>query len=361
MSGAVDHEDKTEEPTEKRLHDAIERGRTAFSREAPLFAALSAALVAFVFLIPSGAAGLAAALIGVIGDPAGWRIERGADALTLGGPLAGAAARFLLPIVALLMASGIVASIAQGPPGIIPDRILPDFSRLSPRAGLCRLLGVRGAVEFAKSLIKVAAVVTAAGTMLVSQKAVLLTAMEDDPGALPERIHALAVKTIAAVLAATLVVASADLVWSRILWRRDNRMSRQEVKEELRQAEGDRMVKARLRSLRLDRSRRRMLSAVPRATMVVANPTHYAVAMRYVRGEGGAPVVLAKGADIVALKIRAIAEAHDIPVIEDKALARSLYSAAEVERPIPAEFYRAVAEIVHLIQQGKAGWAYRNP
>ncbi len=121
------------------------------------------------------------------------------------------------------------------------------------------------------------------------------------------------------------------------------------------------MVKARLRSLRLDRSRRRMLSAVPRATMVVANPTHYAVAMRYVRSEGGAPIVLAKGADLVALKIRAIAEAHDIPVIEDKPLARSLYSATEVERPIPAEFYRAVAEIVHLLQQRKAGWPYRNP
>ena len=117
------------------------------------------------------------------------------------------------------------------------------------------------------------------------------------------------------------------------------------------------MIKARLRSLRLDRSRRRMLSAVPRATMVVANPTHYSVAMRYVRSETGAPIVVAKGVDLIALKIRAIAEAHGIPVIEDKPLARSLYRAVEVERPIPAEFYRAVAEIVHLIQRRKAGWA----
>ncbi len=177
---------------------------------------------------------------------------------------------------------------------------------------------------------------------------------------MPERILALAVRTIAAVLVATLAVASADLVWSRLLWRRDNRMSKHEVKEELKQAEGDRMIKARLRSLRLDRSRKRMLSAVPRATMIVANPTHYAVAMRYVRSEGGAPIVLAKGADLIALKICAIAEAHDIPVVEDKPLARSLYAAVEVERPIPAEFYRAVAEIVHLIQQRKSGWAQRR-
>ena len=119
------------------------------------------------------------------------------------------------------------------------------------------------------------------------------------------------------------------------------------------------MIKARFLA-RLDRSRRRMLSAVPRATMVVANPTHYAVAMRYVRAEGGAPIVVAKGADFIALKIRSIAEDHGIPVIEDQPLARSLYAAGDVDRPIPAEFYRAVAEIVHLIQQRKAQWAQRR-
>ncbi len=361
MSGEVDHEDKTEEPTEKRLHDAIERGRIAFSREAPLFASLSAALVALVFVIPGRAATLLAGLIGVIDDPAGWRVERGVDALALAGPLIGAAAEFLWPVVALLMAAGVVASIAQATPRIVPDRIMPDVSRISPRAGLRRIFGARGAVEFAKSLVKLGAVIAVAGMMLAGQMTVLLTAMDDDPGALPERVLALAVKTVAAVLVATLAVASADLVWSRILWRRDNRMSKHEVKEELKQAEGDRMIKARLRSLRLDRSRRRMLSAVPRATMVVANPTHYAVAMRYVRSEGGAPIVVARGADLVALKIRAIAEAHDIPIVEDKSLARSLYAAVEVERPIPAEFYRAVAEIVHLIQQRKTGWAIRRP
>ena len=120
---------------------------------------------------------------------------------------------------------------------------------------------------------------------------------------------------------------SADLAWARIHWRRDQRMSRQEVKEELRQTEGDRLMKARLRSLRLDRSRKRMLAAVPRATMVIANPTHYAVAMRYVRAEGGAPIVLAKGVDLIALKIREIAEQNEIPVVEDRPLARALYDA----------------------------------
>jgi flagellar biosynthesis protein FlhB len=358
MSADADPEDRTEEPTEKRLHDAVERGQTAFSREAPVFASLSAVLAALIFVIPGRAATLLAGLTGLIDDPAGWRIERGEDILALAEPLVGAAAQFLWPVVALLMASGVVASVVQSAPRIVPERILPDLSRISPRGGFRRLFGMRGLVEFAKSLVKLTAVAIIAAMMLMGQKAIFLTAMDVDPGMLPARILDLAVKTIAAVLAATLAVACADLVWSRMLWRRDNRMSKQELKEEAKQAEGDRMIKARLRSLRLDRSRRRMLSAVPRATMVVANPTHYAVAMRYVRGEAGAPTVVAKGADLIALKIRAIAEAHDIPVVEDKPLARSLHAAVEVDRPIPAEFYRAIAEIVHLIQQRKTGWAH---
>jgi flagellar biosynthetic protein FlhB len=324
MSGDVDPEDKTEEPTEKRLHDAVERGQTAFSREAPLFASLSAALVALIFIIPGRATTLLAGLIGLIDDPAGWRIERGEDVLALSGPLVAAAAQFLWPVVALLMTAGVVASVTQATPRVVPERVLPDFSRISPRSGLRRLFGVGGLVEFAKNFVKLTTVAFIATMMLTGQKAILLNSTDVDPGMLPDRILDLTVKTIAAVLAATLAVASADLAWSRVRWRRDNRMSKQELKEELKQAEGDRMIKARLRSLRLDRSRKRMLSAVPRATMVVANPTHYAVAMRYVRTEGGAPLVVAKGADLIALKIRAIAEAHDVPVVEDKSLARSL-------------------------------------
>ena len=137
---------------------------------------------------------------------------------------------------------------------------------------------------------------------------------------------------------------------------RDHRMSRHEIKEEIRQMEGDRLLKGRLRSIRLDRSRRRMLAGVPKATMVIVNPTHYAVALRYVRSEGGVPMVVAKGQDLIALKIREIAEQNDIPLIEDKALARSLYDVVSVDSMIPPEFYRTIAEIIHLIQTKKSNW-----
>jgi flagellar biosynthetic protein FlhB len=157
----------------------------------------------------------------------------------------------------------------------------------------------------------------------------------------------LCVAATTAVTLAILVIAIADFTWTRIHWRRDLRMSRHELREEVKQAEGDRMLKARLRSLRLDRARRNMMKAVPKATMVIVNPTHYAVAMRYVRSEG---------VDLVALKIREIAFENGVPVIEDRPLARSLYEAVSVDATIPAEFYRAVAEIVHLLQTKRAAW-----
>jgi flagellar biosynthetic protein FlhB len=132
-------------------------------------------------------------------------------------------------------------------------------------------------------------------------------------------------------------------------------MSRQDVKDEQKQMQGDPMVKARLRSVALARSRKRMMSAVPTATLVIANPTHYAIALRYLRSEGGAPKVVAKGQDLIALKIREIAEAHAIPVIEDKALARSMYDRVDVDMMIPAEFYRVIAELIHFLNSRGAG------
>ncbi len=170
MSGDVDPEDKTEEPTEKRLQDAVERGEVAFSREAPLFASLTAALVVLVFVIPTHAEALLSALVGLIDDPAGWRIERGEDVLALAGQLVGAAVRFLLPTVIILTAAGVIASVAQSPPRIVPDRILPDASRISLRRGLSRVFGVRGWTEFLKSLLKLAAVITVAAMMLIGQR-----------------------------------------------------------------------------------------------------------------------------------------------------------------------------------------------
>jgi len=356
MAEDRDTDGKTEEATEKKIHDAVERGDVPVSREVPILASLTAILIALVFIVPSHSEAFVGALMRFLDDASGWRLERSNDVLALAGIVGIAAVQFIIPVVLLLMIAGLVASAAQNPPRFVPDRIMPDLSRLSPRAGFMRIFGLRGWTEFLKSLLKVFAVGVLVTLILSGQRLLLATSMFDDVADLPQRALKLCLDLIGAVLVATLVVASADLAWSRIHWRRDQRMSRHEVKEELRQTEGDRLMKSRLRSLRLDRSRKRMLAAVPRATMVVANPTHYAVAMRYVRSEGGAPIVLAKGVDLIALKIREIAEQNQVPIVEDRPLARALYAAVSVDAAIPAEFYRAVAEIVHLIHEKRSSW-----
>jgi flagellar biosynthetic protein FlhB len=349
-------DDKTEDPTEKRLADAIERGNTPVSREVAFLTSLIAYLLIEIYALPANTPALASALMRFLDDPSGWRLETGGDATALIGAVAAIFARFAAPPVLMLMAFGVGGSIFQNAPRIVPERIAPDFKRLSPLSGLARLFGPRGWTEFGKSALKLAVVGLVVGFVVASQRLALIDAMFADVAQLPGRLVSLCVAATTAITLAVLTLAGADFTWTRIHWRRDQRMSRHEVKEELKQAEGDRMLKARLRSLRMDRARRNMMKNVPKATMVIVNPTHYAVALRYVRSEGGAPTVLAKGADLVALKIREIAFEHEIPVIEDKPLARSLYDAVAVDAVIPSEFYRAVAEIVHLIQSKRAAW-----
>jgi flagellar biosynthetic protein FlhB len=166
---------------------------------------------------------------------------------------------------------------------------------------------------------------------------------------LPALARTIIIRIIAWVTLLVLVLVVVDLIWSRIHWRKELRMSKQEIKEEMKTAEGNPQVKARMRAIGRARSRKRMMAAVPQATLVITNPTHYAVALRYVQSEGGAPKVLAKGVDLVALKIREIAKAHSIPVVEDKPLARSLHENVEVDQLIPPQFYKAVAEIIHYL------------
>jgi flagellar biosynthetic protein FlhB len=356
MADEQDKESQTQEATEKKLTDAIERGVVPVSREVSLLASLACLLIVMVFVLRDNAGRLVAALVHFVDDPGGWRLDQGSDAIALGNLMLLNALAFVAPIFALFIIGGIVASIAQNTPRVVLDRILPDFSRISIRSGFERIFGLRGWTEFLKSILKFGAVGAIVAMVLDGQRLLLVNSMFYDVGGLPERVLNLALRLVSATVVATLVVASADIVWARLHWLRGQRMSHQEIKDEIKEMEGDRLLKARVRSIRLDRSRKRMLSAVPRATMVVVNPTHYAVALRYVRSEGGAPIVVAKGLDLIALKIREIAEEHKIPLIEDKPLARSLYDAVKVDTAIPQEFYRVIAELIHLIQQKKSSW-----
>jgi flagellar biosynthetic protein FlhB len=353
MSEAPDKESKTENATEKKIHDAIEKGNVPHSREAPMFASLAGILLILVFLVGDRVSVLADKLSMLLDDPGGFLLDNGNDATALLWAVTAETGAALAPIIAVLAIAGMAASLFQNTPRFARERIKPQWSRVSPKAGWKRLFGAQGAIEFLKSLFKFATIAVTVTILLRADAGAVTGAMFSDPVLLPGMILSSAVRLVSAVCVATIMLVAADLVWAHFKWRVDLRMTRQEVKDEMKQTEGDPLVKSRLRSLARDRARRRMMSAVPKASVIIANPTHYAVALRYNRAEGGAPLVVAKGADLVALRIREIAAKHGVPIVEDKPLARALYDSVEVDKWIPPEFYKAVARILYyLYSQG---------
>ena len=353
MSEEPDKESKTEEPTEKKVRDSVEKGKIPVSREVSIFSSMVALLLILSFLTVDSVRKLTTTLSGLIDDPSGVRIRNGADAVELIAAISSSAARLVIPIVVVLAVAGLASSVLQNVPRIVFERISPDLSRLSIGKGWGRIFGSQGRVEFAKSVFKFIAISIVVTIVLQAEEAVTVNALFGDPTAVPELVLTTAMRLVSAISIATIVLVALDLVWARFHWRRELRMTKQELKDEFKQAEGDPIVKSRMRSIARDRARRTMLAAVPRATLVIANPTHYAIALKYQHGEDAAPTVLAKGQDLIALKIREIAEQNNVPVVEDKMLARAMYDAAQIDRVIPAEFFRPVAEIIYFLHSRK--------
>ncbi|MGU3667556.1 flagellar biosynthesis protein FlhB [Methylobacterium sp. A49B] len=348
-----DQESKTEEASGKKISDAIEQGNIPFSREAPIFASIMGILVFLVYGARDQGAPFVRRLALFVEQPRNYPLENSRDAMHLVHALALEMGRFLLPILMILLVAGVAASIFQNAPRIVFQRIQPQWSRISPASGWRKTFSLQGFVEFGKSLFKFLAIGGMSFMVLRADRHEIVNVMFVDPIGLPEFLLTLSVRLVSAVSVATIALVAGDLVWTRLRWQRDLRMSRQELKDEFKQLEGDPLVKARMRSLAQDRLRKQMMAAVPRATMILANPTHFAIALRYDQGENDAPMVLAKGRDLIALRIREIAEKHRIEIVIDKALTRAMYDHVEVDRAIPAEFYRAVANLLVYVMTRK--------
>ena len=351
MAEQPDKDSRTEEATEQKRRDATEKGNVPFSREAGSLASFLGILAVIGSGMADGTVRLTSVLRQFLDDPGGWHLESSADAGHLFAFLGRDIFIVLAPPLLIMAVAGVAASLLQNPPQFVASRVLPDASRISISKGWSRIFGQQGLLEFAKSLFKFAAVGLIGVLVIRAAQFDMINALALEPNALPEAIRSVTAQMVAALLAALLGLGIADIFWSRFSWAKQLKMTQQEVKDEHKQSDGDPIQKGKFRSIARDRSRRRMMAAVPRATLVLVNPTHYAVALRYVRSEGAAPVVVAKGRDLIALRIREVAEAEGIPVVENKPLARSLYSAVEVDMLIPAEFYKAVAEIVLMILQ----------
>ncbi|MBX9701751.1 MAG: flagellar type III secretion system protein FlhB [Acetobacteraceae bacterium] len=327
----ADAQDKTEAPTPRRLEKAREQGQVALSREVVGFATLLAASLAVLFALPALGGAMLVSMRTLLAAPS----EGAALAMLRAAGLA------LLPVLAATALAAVLATLGQtGWPG---KGLAFEMRRISPMAGLRRLFGVEGGIEVLRTLLKLAAV--GAAIWLAADPAVLGAALTLSPGGLLAAAADAGRGFVLATLLAFAVVAVLDLVWTRWHLLRQLRMSREELREELRESEGDPLLKARRRRIAETRARRRMLAEVPKAAVVITNPTHYAVALSYRQGEAAAPRLVAKGVDAMAARIRAAAEEHGVPIVANPPLARALWR-LEPDTEIPQEHWQAVAEIL---------------
>ena len=347
MAEETDPESKTEEPTQRRLDEARSKGDVAKSPDLPPWASLSAAVGVLVLAGGMMASNLVNALLPFVAHPEAFDLEHGGAAFVARRAV-GAAEPILVTVLFTAALAGVAGNLIQH--GFIwaPSKAAPSAQKVSPLAGFKRLFGLDGLVHFFKSVAKVLLISVICWLSLKPRLHQMMGLSEMDPRAMgPFMVEALK-SLFFSVLGVLGVGAIVDWLWQRQRFMQRMRMSREEVKEDLRQSEGDPHIKAKLKALRMQRSRRRMMNAVKTATVVVTNPTHFAVALRYDK-DTPAPVCVAKGADNVALRIRAMAEENNVPVIEDPPLARALYAAVDLDEVIPQQHFEAVAKIIGFI------------
>lgn len=348
MAEDTDPDSKTEDATSKRMGDARAKGDVPKSPDVPQWMSLAAVTGVLVVAGGSMATNIMRGLLPFIAHPADFELENNG-----GVQVMRMAMEVAMPVVLTVLLTAACAGIFGGliQTGFLwaPDKIKPDFSKLSPFGGLKRMFGIDGFVQFIKSVLKIFVIgVICWATLKPHWSELQALSLEDPERMLPFMVGILK-SLFVSVLAAMGVAALADWVWQRLRFAKRMRMSREEIKEEHRQAEGDPMVRAKQRQLRLEKAKRRMMANVPKATVVVVNPTHYAVALLYDTNEAPAPLCVAKGIDSLALKIREIAEANNVPIIEDPPLARALFATVEIDQTIPRDHYEAVAKVIGFV------------
>ena len=282
------------------------------------------------------------------GLDAGAGIEIGVYALSTVAP-------FLLALMLAVIIGSVFGNVAQSQGFIFTaEKIKPKLSTLNPLSGFKRIFGPDGLVQFLKTFIKLVAIGVVCWFVLKPHTRELENLAAMSPMAILPFAMEICVRLFIAALVFLALTAGADYIWQRIRFARRMRMTKQESKDDYKQSEGDPHVKAKLRQIRMQRSRQRMMQAVPSATVIVTNPTHYSVALRYNPDDGDpAPICVAKGVDALALRIREVAKEHDVPIVENVPLARALYAQVEVDEIIPREHFEAAAKIIGFVMQKK--------
>lgn len=350
MADDQDQSQKTEEPSQKKLEDAHKRGEVVKSQEVKHLFMIIGGTLALSILATSGSAQLQQTLAPFIGsahlfDPNGYALLAVIEAL--GTSLMAVLA---LPL-GIMMIAAAAGNMVQHKLVFTFEKVKPKFNKISLLQGFKKLFSMHSFVEFIKSIAKVAIVSVIMLILVWPEKDRLEGLVSYEPASLMSLITALVFRLLFGVIIVMAFIAALDYGFQRAQSLKKQRMTKQEVREEHKQLEGDPHIKARLRQIRNDRARKRMMAEVPNATVVIANPTHFAVALKYVQNEMDAPRVIAKGADDVALRIRGVAEENDVPVIENPPLARALFDTVELDDIVPSEHYKAVAEVIGYVMR----------
>jgi flagellar biosynthesis protein FlhB len=349
MAEQADDTERSEDPTQKRLDDALKRGDVVKSQEVNTWFVIAGGTLVLVAFSGSMASSLAATLRGLLANSYAIRVD-GRGFLAMMSKLdleIMAAVAIPLLLLALAAAGG---NLIQHRLVWAPEVLVPKLSKISPLAGLQRLFSKQAFANFVKGLVKVTVIGAIMTAVLWPERRRLESLAAVEPAGVLSIMQSWALEMLGAVVAMLALIAASDYLFQYYQWYGRQKMSLRELKDEYRQTEGDPTIKAKIKQLRALRAKKRMMAAVPKAAVVITNPTHFAVALQYERGMS-APVCVAKGADMIAQKIREVAGKHDIPIVENPPLARALYATVEIDQEIPPEHYQAVAEVISYLMR----------
>lgn len=343
-----DDSEKTEEPSHKKLEDARDKGQVPSSKEVNHWIIFLAATVFLLGLAPPLAQDISRSMLTFLERPHEFSVTMQTAPIIIGDAL-GALGIAIAPTAALFLVAALGAGLLQNGFLFSTESITPKLEKISLIAGVKRMFSLKSLAEFGKGILKLIIVGAIAASVIMPEMLAIETISGMHAAALIERLADVAARLVMAVLAIMTLIASVDYLYQKWEHIKKLRMSRQDMKEEYKQTEGDPIIKQRLRQIRADRSRKRMIAEVPKADVVITNPTHFAVALKYDQTGMNAPIVLAKGVDKAAFRIREVAEEHGIPIVENPPLARGLYASVGIDEEIDEEHYRAVAEVINYV------------
>ena len=345
-------QEKTEQATSKRQDEAREKGQVAKSRELPSVAILLACLVYFWF----GSAGLIKDIMSMMRKTFSSAGTMTVNVDTIQATMVSMLYEgfiILMPIMLVIIGVSLLSNIAQTGFLFSSEALTPKLSKIDPFKGLKRMFSLQSVVELLKNILKMTIVGLVAWLTVKSEVMNIPILIKQDVYAIMVYVGKVSFKIVLSTCWVLIVLALLDFLYQKWEHAKSLRMTKQEVKEENKQLEGDPLIKSRIRRIQREMARKRMMAAVPKADVVITNPTHFAVAIQYNQGAMNAPVVIAKGADHIAMKIKEIAKKHHVPIVENKPVARLLFTLTEVDAPIPEKLYRAVAEILAYVYRLK--------